>query len=195
MKTVARNRLWFGLALVLAISLLWEFMPVWSPDNRLGVLPTSGLGLTSRDLPLNETEAQVYRQARVVKRVYQVTGQQFLLIAIDGSRDRHAVHDPLYCFRGAGWNVRQRLPLQIPGGVASHLLLTRSGQTSEAVFWFSDGRHRHVSVVRAWWQSAWRRLTFGRSGHEPVLIVLQPIAGETVDWNAVLSRCPFLFEI
>ncbi|MEI7730733.1 MAG: exosortase-associated EpsI family protein [Verrucomicrobiota bacterium] len=196
MKDKKRIFLWIGLALAITVSLLWEFAPSCTSSNsRLAALPSKGLGFSAQELPLNETEKQVYHNANVVKRLYQVGRQRFVLLAIDGSRDRHAVHDPLYCFRGAGWKVGTSLEVSVPGGEARWLKLARNSESAEAVIWFSDGTRRHASALRAWWQSTLRRLTLGRSGNEPVLVILQPTGSETVAWDNVFSRCPSLFEL
>ena len=100
-----RRWLWVGLGVSVLLTLLWNWVPRGEPSQRLRVLPKAGLGFASRDLPLNETEVQVYRQAEAVKRFYQARGQRFILTVVDGSRNRHAVHDPLYRFRGDGWQV------------------------------------------------------------------------------------------
>lgn len=195
MKDTPRHWLWVGLGALVLLSLLWEWIPAQVPARRLDLLPTEGLGFVSRDLPLSETEAQVYRQVETVKRFYQAREQRFLLTAVDGSRNRHAVHDPLYCFRGDGWQVVREQSVAVPGGRAKRLSLARSGRRTEAVFWFTDGRERYASAGRAWWRSLLRRLTFGRSGGEPVLVLLQPASREAPDWGTVFARCPFLFEL
>ena len=69
------------------------------------------------------------------------------------------------------------------------------GTIAEAIFWMSDGRERHSSPSRYWYQTALRRLTLGRSGSEPVLIILQPWPGQTISWDDVLTRIGPLFEI
>jgi len=105
------------------------------------------------------------------------------------------VHDPLYCIRGDGWQVVGEQTLVVPGGHARRLTLARSDRRTEVVFWFTDGRERYDSAWRTWRQSLSRRLTFGRSGREPALVLLQPANGETPSWNSVFAQCPFLFEI
>ena len=195
MKFTPRNCLWLGLAAMVALSLLWDRFPARPGEKRLGNLPLDGLGFASRDLPLNEIEIQVYRHAETVKRLYQAGTQQFILTAIDGSRNRHAVHDPLYCFRGGGWHVAGEQILAVPGGEARLLHLTRADRQTEVVFWFTNSRERHASAWHAWWLSLLHRLTLGQYGCETALVLLQPSIGDTPSWNSVFARCPFLFEI
>lgn len=195
MKLTSRNWLWIGLGSMIVLSLLWKWMPAQASGGRLSGLPTSGLGFVGRDMPLTDVEAQIYRQAEVVKRFYQAGGQPFILTAVDGAHDRHAVHDPIYCLRGAGWQVVREQVVTVPGGCATRLNLTRSGRNTEVVFWFTDRRVRHSSAWRAWWMSLLHRISFGQSGCEPALVLLQPGDVETPNWDSLFARCPFLFEV
>ena len=195
MKLTSRNCLWLGLGTLVLVSLLWDRFSAQGAPDRWSALPTKGLGFSSRDLPLDATEAQIFGPAHTVKRLYQAGPQRFILTAVEGSRNRHAIHDPLYCFRGNGWQVTAERSVAVPGGQARVLRLTRSGQRTEAVFWFTDGRERQDSAGRAWWLSLRRRLTFGRSGGQPALILLQPANDQAPNWNSVFAQCPFLFDI
>lgn len=195
MKLTPRNCLWLGLAAMIGLSLLWKWMPAQVSVGRLCDLPTAGFGFAGRDLPLTETEARIYRRAEVVKRFYQAGGQPFILTAVDGAHDRHAVHDPIYCLRGDGWQVVREQIVPVPGGRATLLSLARSGRHTEVVFWFTDRRERHSSAWRAWWLSLLHRVSFGQSGCEPALVLLQPGAAEMPHWASLFARCPFLFEL
>jgi len=189
------NWLWIALVAMVLVSLMWDRFPGAPVAGRFGSLPTQGFRYVSRDLPLNEVELQVYHHAGVVKRLYQVGSQRFVLTAIDGSRNRHAVHDPLYCFRGAGWQVDRKQDLAVPGGSVQWLSLARSGQRKEVVFWFTNGQERYGSAGRAWWMSLWSRLSFGKCGSDAALVLLQPGEADPPAWNDIFAQCPFLFEI
>jgi len=195
MNAKPHRLLWLGLGALIVVSLLWDRLPSSASASRLGGLPQDGFGFASRELPLNDTETQLYRQAATVKRLYQAGGQRFVLTAIDGSRNRHAVHDPLYCFRGDGWQVAGTQDFPVSGGHAKLLKLTRSGLQTEVLFWFTNGKTRQASAWQAWRQSVLRRDTLGRYGNEPVLILLQPATSETPIWSRVFARCPFLFQL
>ena len=52
---------------------------------------------------------------------------------MDGSQERHAIHDPLYGFRGAGWEVSQSPLLSVPSGNARHLSLSKGTVSAEAL--------------------------------------------------------------
>ena len=194
MTTRAQNVLFTGLFLAVVLAVAWDLVPLPDAQYRLSAFATTGLGFSSREMPLNDTEKSVYGAARVLKRVYRVNRQNLVVVVIDGARNRHAVHDPSYCFRGAGWTIGGDRALPLPGGSGKILTLQKGGETREAVFWFSDGRARYGSVARCWWQSALRRLTFGKSGPAPVLVVVQPLEGGTVDWDQLPAQLPGLFE-
>lgn len=195
MNTKVHRWLWAALGLAVVLALVWQLAPVTDASNRLAALPANGLGVSSRDLALSEVEQTVFSRARTLKRLYKVGGQMFILQVIDASRDRHAIHDPLYCFRGAGWEVASTRELAVPGGSAQLLSLRRKADSAEAVYWISDGKVRHASAVRYRWQTALRRLTFGNSGAEPVLIILQPFNGAAPSWSGVFERFPALFDL
>lgn len=194
--SVAGNSWWRPLAVALAaiVTLLWELVPVADSSRRLQDLSSAGLGFSSVDMPLSRTEADVYRTAETVKRLYQMRSGSVLVIAVDGSKDRHAVHDPVYCFRGAGWRLSTRRPFPLPGGAGVCVELMRGSERREAVYWFTDGHSRHASVSRYWWQTSCRRLTFGAWGANPLLVLVQPAdgQGESMDWERVFTLIPDL---
>ena len=195
MKKTTQRWLWIALGLTVVLSVAWRWLPTGGSAGRLSALPLQGFGYSGRDLPLTPAEVQVYQKADAIKRLYQTRSERFVLTAIDGANNRHAVHDPLYCFRGDGWQVLQQRGLTLPGGQASLLTLGRGDQRAEALFWFTNGRERHTSATRAWLMSLWKKATFGHAGYEPKLVVLQPVTGGTANWDRIFAQCPFLFEI
>ncbi len=195
MKSWARNILWAALGVAVLMSLLWELVPLPDAGDRLDALPMQGLNFAGRAVPLSPIEELTYQPARVLKRIYRVGRQHVELLVLDGSRNRHAVHDPLYCFRGAGWRVSGTRYLALPGGHAQLVQLANGGDAAEVLCWITDGTVRHLSAPRYWLQTTLRRLTFGRSGPEPVLVVMQPLRGEAVVWERVLQDFPALLEL
>jgi hypothetical protein len=194
MNSRAQKILFVGLALAGLLALAWDGVSLPDAQDRVARLPAAGLGFSSREMPLNATEQSVYGAAQAVKRLYRAGRENFVVIIIDGARNRHALHDPAYCFRGAGWNIANERALKLPGGAGKILTLQKSGDTREAVYWFSDGSERHGQVVRCWWQTAMRRLTFGASGPDPVLVLVQPLEGRSADWERLPAQLPGLFE-
>ena len=184
-----------GLLFAVTLALLWDLVPLPDAQNRVARLAPAGLGFTSRELPLNETEKSIFGAAQVTKRIYRAGREDFVIAIIDGTHNRHAVHDPTYCFRGAGWNVAGERPLTLPGGAGKILSLRKGNDMREAVFWFSDSRKRHAQVVRCWWQMVCRRMTFGWSGPEPVLVLVQPLNGSSSNWELMPAELPGLFEL
>lgn len=193
MTRPARKRLATALVLAVVVSVIWDRIPLGDASARTARLPKQGLGFASRDLPLSEVERGIFGDARVTKRLYRVRHDGLVITIIDGSRNRHAVHDPTYCFRGAGWSIEARSSLPIPGGEAAWMRLRRGQETREAVFWITDGRTRHASTARGWAQTVLRRLTLGASGPEPVLVILQPWELARIDWDRLPDRLPGLF--
>ena len=187
--------LFAGLVLATLLGVLWDVVPLPDAQGRVSRLATCGLGFTSRDVPLTPTEQSIFGSAQVCKRIFRVGREKFVVVIIDGTRNRHAVHDPAYCIRGAGWIIADQRLLALPGGTGKILSLRQGLETRAAVFWFSDGEHRHAQVARCWWQTALRRLTFGRTGPEPVLVLVQPLDGGRPDWEKLPTQLPELFEI
>ena len=184
-----------GLLFAVVLALAWDSVPLSDAQSRVARLAPDGLGFTSREVPLNETEKSIFGAAQVIKRIYRVGRKDFIIVIIDGTHNRHAVHDPTYCFRGAGWSIAGERPLALPGGVGKILSLRKGNETRAAVFWFSDGRERHAQVARGWWQSALRRLTFGASGPAPVLVLVQPLKNDQTDWETLPVTLPMLFGL
>ncbi|HOS96400.1 MAG TPA: exosortase-associated EpsI family protein [Deltaproteobacteria bacterium] len=195
MSTATSIVLWVGLCLALALGILVDLFRPVEEMSRVRAIPMYGLGFTGSDLPLNESELSLYKKAEVVKRCYRVGRNRFMLIAIDGARNRHAVHDPQYCFRGAGWTVQGRERFPIEGGEAVLLHLEKGDARQDVAYWFSDGRRRHGSVVRYWLQATLRRMTLGRSGREPILVMIQSMDDEPINVMQIVDQFGALFEI
>jgi hypothetical protein len=193
MKRIVQRTLWCVLALAVVLGLALDLIPRASARSRLETLPLQSFRLVGKDLPLSASETTVFGRTRVLKRLYQTSGTRFVLLAVDSGGDRHAIHDPLYCFRGAGWAVVGESQVALPGGEARVLRLTKGSQSVEAMYWFSDGRQRHTSATRLWWESVLSRLRLRDPSATPVLVLLQPVAGESVTWQDLPHHCPQLF--
>jgi len=187
--------LWMALCVAAILGILWERVRLPDASDRLDRVPLKGLGFAGRLLPLDEVELKVFGRAQVINRLYSAAGQEFILTIIDGTDDRHAVHDPLYCFKGAGWRVEAQRPRRITGGEARVVRLSKDGRRVEAMIWFSDGKERHASPLLYWWQTTVRRVTVGWSGGEPILIVVQPAGDAALDWDRLFDAFPALRTI
>lgn len=191
----ARVLRWATVLVAVLAGALWHFVHLPDASNRLGALPSSSGEVVAQEIPLTHAERAVFGNAKVVKRQYELGQQRFLVEVVDSSRERHANLDPLFALRSEGWNVDNTREISIPGGTARHLDLFRQSGKTEAMVWISDSKVRHTSESRHWWQSILRRVTLGVSGPEPVLVIVQPINGQTLAWSEVFARIPALLEI
>jgi hypothetical protein len=196
MKNLWRKILWIALGTVVVFCTAKELRPRDSSASRLIELPLRGIGFTGCDIPLNGAEASVFQQTTVVKRLYQAGENRFVMLAVDGGGDRHAIHNPRYCFRGAGWTVEDETSLPLMGGGDAQVVhLKKNNEVAEAIFWITDGQHRYASTYKAWWNSTLSRLGWQCSSRTPVLVLLQPVGGGTVDWEDVINRFPELLML
>ncbi len=187
--------LWIALLFAIIFGAAVKWIPPHSEQSRLQRLPITGSFFFCTPLSLSPNELSFYGESKVTKRYYRFAQYDFVMIVVDGSANRHVVHDPLYCLQGSGWHINAREALSIDGGQADLLRISREGLNREAVFWFSDGRSRHASIVRYWLQTTLRRLMFGYFQPEPVMVILQSTGNANPDWHKILDRCGFLYEI
>lgn len=178
-----RAALWAVVVLAFVCGTVWALYPLPDAVQRLERVPRSGANFRSTDVALTPTELQALGRVNLVHRNYEVAGQSFYATLIDGTKDRHAVHDPRYCFQGAGWTVIAERKLALPGGEANWVRAMHGEREVQALFWFSDGAKRYTSVLQYWWQTTLRRMTFGHSGAEPVLVVLQSFGAQQPEWS------------
>lgn len=175
---------WLALAALLLVAFVWS-RPLPEAVSRLGQLPPSGAAYQSVEIPLQPAETDFFRGARVVKRLYRLADHSsFVVLGIDGNGNRHAVHDPMFCFRGAGWEKAGSERVALTRGEGKWVRFVKGPEKWEVIYWFTDGQTQHASPLRAWLQSALRRLTRGLSGPEPILVLVQP--GETgeIPWTS-----------
>ena len=187
--------LWSGLGVALVLGLLWQFYPLADAQNRLRALPVSGLTFNGQELAIPEEMRPLFGKAHVMKRGYEVRGQRVIVWIIDGTHNRHAVHDPLYCIRGDGWEVISENSFPVDGGEAKLIRAKKNGREAESLVWFSNGSQRHGSAMRYWWQTTLRRLTLGRAGQEPVLITVQAASSAPMNWRQLADEFRPLFEL
>jgi hypothetical protein len=185
---------WVGAILVMLSSLAWRFIPLPTAATRVAAI-AAGPGQRLQELQLAPWEADYFGRARAVRWLATDRTSALIVTVVDGSGNRRAVHDPGFCFRGAGWTVATEAVLELPHGNAHRVVLRRGTEELEAVYWFSDGRSAHGSPLRYWLDTTLRRLTFGRSGNEPVLILIVPVQGRGPNWTEWLRRWPVFTQI
>jgi hypothetical protein len=195
MNRTKQNLLWAALALAIVLGIAWQFYPLADAKERILALPLNGEGFSGQDVPLSEFEKTFFTKVNVLKRVYKIGERYFFVTALDGTRNRHVVHDPYYCFKGSGWEILSDKSFPIPGGTASLLEITKGEDKRQALFWFSDGTSHYTSPLHYWWEATVRRITLGYSGPEPILILIQPLEGGPVDWNNVVKIFHPLFKL
>jgi hypothetical protein len=184
--------LWLALVVIVPLGLLWEYYPLGDASARLSRLPRNGANVQSRDVSMTPAELAVFSGVDVVKRFAVAGDDRAVVTIIDGTRNRHAVHDPMFCFRGAGWQVTGEETLPLAKGEARLLRLSQNGQTAEAVYWFTDGERQFARPSLYWWKTSLRRLTLGHSGLEPVLVVLTSTDAGAPNWRDLLKAWPEL---
>ncbi len=183
--------LWLVVLAAIALNVVFA-RPMPDASARLATLRTEGRYFASREVPLTPGEAAVLRDAGVVRRSVAIGGSAVLLTVIDPTRNRHALHDPLFCFRSAGQTIASTGRIELPRGWGAGTSVDAGEGPKGILYWFSDGEAQHGSTRRAWAQSILRRLTRGLSGGEPVVVILSEIGGAPPDWTAILERWPEL---
>lgn len=168
-----RTALWVGVTLAIVLGMIWDRYPLSDARERLAAIPICGPQFNGRNERLTEGEKAVLGKAVLVHRRYSFRNRRFFLTVIDGTQNRHAVHDPRYCFQGMGWRITENRRLPISGGEANWFRIERAGRQGEVIYWFSDGKSRHASFLKYWCWTTLRRLTMGRCGEAPILAVVQ----------------------
>lgn len=195
MKHLSQTTLWVGLCLALLAGVVWQFYPLPDASARMNNLPLQGIGFSGQNIPLSDFEQSFFKGVNVIKRGYKVANQYYFITILDGTHNRHIVHDPYYCLKGSGWNMVKEQDLPIDKGYAKLVELEKNGESKEAIFWFSDGVKNYTSPFSYWWDTTVRRFTLGRSGPEPVLIMVQPLSKKPVDWSDFQRTFPEIFNI
>ncbi|WPJ96818.1 exosortase-associated EpsI family protein [Coraliomargarita algicola] len=142
---------------------------------RMAAFPLSGPGFTARSVPLTDFESDILGAADGYKWIYSWKGLRYAITILDGTHNRQAVHDPRYCFRGAGWDIVDDQVISYAGGSARQLKLTRQGGSSEALFFYSNGEIVFDAPLEYWLRATLRRWLRQYGGAEPVLVMIQPL--------------------
>ena len=165
----------------------WECVPRQTGGAWAEGLPESGVNFSSVEIALSNDDEARLEGARKLQRLYRFKDQRLAVTLVDGSRNRNAVHDPTYCIRGGGWKIRSESPIELPKGSAMGVVAERGAEQAHLLYWFSDGESSYPSVVRYWFDSTLRRITFGNRGVEPVLVLVHAaaVSGGPPDWWAI----------
>jgi hypothetical protein len=188
------GRRWAALAAAALCVFFWP-SPASGTRPLRSALRALSYGYAGGEIPLTRAEREALAGAEAVKRLYRTSHGRFSLIAIDPSRNRHAVHDPSYCFTGSGWTATDESRVELPGGYGMSYSYERKGRSKRMLYWFSDGSSRHASAPRFWLQSGLRSASLGKSGSAPIFLMLQSHDEEETPWPRVLEELRFLKRI
>lgn len=186
--------LWIFFGFVVAVGLIWEFFPLSDGAKEMARLPLSGKDFYGKDVPITAFEKEYLPNVGILKRLYRVGSNNFFVTVLDGTHNRHAVHDPRYCFRGEGWDVVEEIPFMTPYGEANLFTLRKMGIERQALAWFTQGNTHFSSPMDYWIRTSIRRLTLGLSGPEPLLVMVQPTDVAKPDWNRLMEKFKPLFS-
>lgn len=185
MKTKTKKILMYvAAAFAVLVTLIWPMLPMAAGQDRLSTIPLHGPDFESREIKLKEHEIRFLDGAQAIQRIVKPRGGPTLSMSvIDGSGNRHAVHDPSYCFAGGGWQIAQQSEVALSSGKALLMTLKKDGEFMEAMWFFDDTHQQFTSSVTYWMRASLRRATRGLSGPEPVLVMFRAEPGVRVDWK------------
>ncbi|MGB0744283.1 MAG: hypothetical protein ACPGSB_07130 [Opitutales bacterium] len=167
--------LFSGLILLALVGLVVRGVQLEDASVRVAAFPRSGPGFSSQQVELTEFEKDMLGEASGYKFIYLWKGLGYALTMIDGTDNRQAVHDPRYCFRGAGWEIVGDEEIDFFGGHARRIELRQADLQSEALFFYSDGTDVFGSPLEYWMRATVRRWLRQFGGEEPVLVMVQPV--------------------
>lgn len=172
-----------------------RYTPPGVSETRLNSLPLSGPGFIGHNIAFNTAEVAFIGPAHALKRSYNLSGIPTTIILIDGTLNRHAVHDPSYCYKGMGYTILKEEALPINGGHGRLLKLEKAGEHRTVAFWFTDGHTHHASLPLYILQTALHRLTFGLMGEPPLLVMVEPASSTPLNWSTYLQKFPALTHL
>ena len=195
MNKYTAGLLWFFLAIAMVLGLLWQYYPLPGAADRMSRLPLQNGPVRQENIPLLPAEVAAFAGCSTLKRLAVFGDDMVILVVLDGTQNRHAVHDPTFCFRGAGWNIDQQDPFPLNHGAGSLVKLSKGASNAEALYWFSNGRTQYSSPLRYWGETSLRRVSLGHSGSEPLLVILTSATDKSPDWRALLEAWSELQEL
>jgi hypothetical protein len=168
------------------IMVAWPQFPLKDASDRLERIGKAHGGYTAHELPIRDSDITTLGSAQAVSYFIE-TGKKsgYFLTAIDGTKNRHAVHDPSYCMSGAGWKVDEQKELSLPRGSGILLTVHREKEQTQVLCFYDDGEQQFSSPFDYWAKTSLRRLSLGMSGEEPIFVMCKPAPNQGVDWNQV----------
>lgn len=190
-----KNALSVALVVLGMIALGLDTHPLPDGQERLTRLPTYGEGFALRPVAARAEDTAVFGTAAVRRFSLACEQGSFLLTVIDGTRNRHALHDPIYCVSGAGWQVADEEEIKTSHGRVKALRLQKQGQETHLLYFFADGTRHWTSPTRTWLAQALRRASLGNSSEAILLVELQPYQKTKPDWKQVVHTLPLLSNL
>jgi hypothetical protein len=174
------------------VAFLLRSVELEDASQRIAAYPRAGAGYTSREIPLNTFEKDMLGDAQGYKFIYVYHGLKYAITLLDGTNNRQAVHDPRYCFRGAGWDITEDTTIDFSGGSARKLKLMSDSKNSEALFFYSTGLTAFSQPMQYWLHTTIRRWLRSYGGAEPILVMVQPVEGSISLDYALSGLLPLL---
>lgn len=167
--------LFSALLLLVLVALFVRALDLPDASERIARFPKQGPMFQSISVPLTDFEKDMLGGAKGYKAIYLWQGLRYAYTMIDGTHNRQAVHDPRYCFRGAGWTILTDVSVDFSGGKARRVKLSQDEVQSEALFFYSDGENVFDRPLEYWMRATMRRWLRRFGGEEPVLVMIQPV--------------------
>ena len=191
MKKQNKSIFFISLIAALVTVIVWDSFDLESATVRLESLSHQGIGYKSQAVELLDSEKEIFGQLDFNRRFYHTNNGSFIVTLIDGTKDRHAVHDPMYCFTGAGWEhseIKNKASYK-------HIRLTKNKSSIEVIYYFSNSNEIYSTKQRYLFDCSLRRLSLGWSGKEPILVVIQSIENQSLNWHDIIKVLPELQSI
>src|SRR5437868_13581801 len=132
-----RWHLWLVAIVSIGCGAAWSVHPLEGAVDRLQEVPLVRGQFHGQDISLTDRERIVLGRVDLLHREYTSPFRSVYVTVIDGSKDRHAVHDPRYCLQGAGWKLLNEEKRPVVGGESTWITAERDGHRAEAVFLFT----------------------------------------------------------
>ncbi|MGZ0655028.1 hypothetical protein ACWPKS_05420 [Coraliomargarita sp. W4R72] len=181
----------FLLLLILAAGYL-RTLKLEDASQRIADFPQEGPGFSARSIALTDFESDMLGDADGYKWIYTWKGLRYAITILDGTHNRQAVHDPRYCFRGAGWQIEADDAIDFAGGHARKLKLSNDSSTSEALFFYSNGEVIFDAPFEYWMRATLRRWLRSYGAGESVLVMIQPLDAGVGIQPAINELLPML---
>ena len=70
-----------------------------------------------------------------------------MVLVVDGTEDRHVIHNPAFCLMGAGKEIASERDLPLSRGNGSILSISSETSFQELAFWYTNGKSRYTSFM------------------------------------------------